>query len=929
MNDQNTQRVTGEQQTRVIPPVDGYVAPSAAMPRRRRSDRYRTEGEEPAVQQPAAVEEATGAEPVQHPAANRLSAQPPMQRANVPYQGVPRPAALNRVQEQPSAAQQTPAVRRPVSAPGYSQRQPLGQRPAGQVTEPNRVRRPLGYDEMYAQNEEKPVKKGRGLLVALVMIVLVLGLAALGFMLLPEDDSPLGQIKATVVEALSGLLGDETEREPVSKAQAMDFSAAPTQDIAPVDVAFTLTTTKDVSGVRVVDAEGNPLSTSTSVAMDNADSRIWMLNLALTEAYSGTVQAQIMDGESWLDTGKFQVLEISAPQVIPEETEAFAVMDPTATPVAPETPAPADETPQPTPEVKEETPQPTKEKDEEKTPEPTQEQPQPTPTLEVTATPTIAPTEIPTPAPTEVPTPTHGLTAEAVKKADPSLISSRVVYKGSSKVENYDRSVEDVIRMPIAGKYITQPYGVMTYRGDAFRQNAAVGTVGDISTMQIKWQTEAGSVKGASSTYYGIGWTGQPAIIKWSKEVRAATNMVQEKKDTKALKEVIIAGMDGKIYFLDLADGQPTREAINVGYPMKGTPSLHPLGYPVMTVGQYARKMAKGTGDIGLRFYNLLNQKEAYMIDGLDGKMDRPYYAVGAFDTSALVDPASDTLITAGTNGMLYLTKMNTEFDYNAGTIKIAPESVVMKSKVKGQADKNVAVESSIAAYENYVFYADMDGVLRCVDTSSMKPVWAVDTEDSVQASISLDLDAEGNLWLYTANTLQNRKKGDVTIRRYNAMTGEESWAVAVGSRKNTKTEKITGAMASPVVGQNELSDLVIFTLSNLSAEGAKALGCGSDAIDGVTVALNKKTGKVAWALPMEKYSYSSPVAVYAENGKGWIIQAASDGKVYLMDGLTGKVINTLEIEGTIEGSPAAYGNTLVIGTTGRDTSYIYGITLE
>lgn len=38
---------------------------------------------------------------------------------------------------------------------------------------------------------------------------------------------------------------------------------------------------------------------------------------------------------------------------------------------------------------------------------------------------------------------------------------------------------------------------------------------------------------------------------------------------------------------------------------MRGTPSLHPYGYPLMTVGQYARKMEKGTGKIGLRYYNL------------------------------------------------------------------------------------------------------------------------------------------------------------------------------------------------------------------------------------------------------------------------------------------------------------------------------------
>ena len=954
MNDQNKPLQDSEQKTQVVKPVESEET-TEWKPRRRRSERYVSpmEAEEPAKEQ------AEIANPTTRVQTTRYSVQPP-QQTEAPSQGVPRPAALNRKPEQPlTFTRDSSAVRRPVSAPGYSQRQPLGQPQPKQATgEQLRVRRMVTAEEadVLAEGESKQTsgKKGNALLVALIAIVLVLGLVVLGFLMIPEDDSALGQVKASVVSALSGVLGTGSETEVVSNAQAMDFSAAPTQGTAPLEVAFTLTTTKSVSGVRVVDADGQVMPTSTSVSMDNADSRIWMLNLSLTEGYSGLVQAQIQDGEEWLDTEKTQLLEIAAPDV-----SAFAVTEPTATlepteeptvepteePTAEPTQEPTEEptvepTAEPTAELTEEpTTEPTEEPTAEPTEEPTEE---PTPTMEVTATPTIAPTEVPTAAPTmeptEEPTPeptatpvvTPELVAQAVEAADPSLVATTVVYNGKTKIENYDRAVEDVINMPAAGEYITQPYGVMTYRGDAFRQNAAVGNVGDITTMNLKWTAEAGSVKGANQTYYGISWTGQPAIVKWSKEVREASNIVEEKRSTKALKEVIIAGLDGKIYFLDLADGLPTRDAINLGYPMKGTPSIHPLGYPIMTVGQYARKMAKGTGGIGLHFYNLLTQEEVYKIDGLDGKLNRAYYEVGAFDTSALIDPVSDTLITAGTNGMVYLTKLNTEFDYNAGTITVEPESIVMKSKKSGQQEKTTSVESSLAAYGKYIFYADLSGLLRCVDTSSLETIWAVNTGDKVEAAIALDLDEDNNLWLYTANTLQNRKKGDVTIRRFNALTGEESWAVAVGSQKNTKTDKVTGAMASPVIGQNELSDLVVFTLSNLSKEGAQAIfGSDATAMAGVTLALDKASGEVVWAKQLDSYSYSSPVAVYTEEGKGWIIQASASGTMYLLDGLTGETVHTLEVEGTIEASPAVYGNTLVIGTTGKNTSFIYGITLD
>ena len=522
------------------------------------------------------------------------------------------------------------------------------------------------------------------------------------------------------------------------------------------------------------------------------------------------------------------------------------------------------------------------------------------------------------------------LNVAADENASPALITTKVIYDGSKVLNSYVRNQDDIINMPAAGQYSPMSYGVLTFRSDAFRQNAAEGTVGDISTMSVKWKTEAGSAKSSGKTvYHGIGWTGQPAIIKWSKEVREMSG-INDEKSSKVLKEVIIAGEDGRIYFLDLDDGEETRPVINLGYPMRGTPSIHPLGFPMVTVGQYARKMASGNGDIGVRVYNLLTQKQDYLLDGLDRRYNRPYYTVGAFDTSALIDSSSDTMVTAGTNGMLYLTKLNTAFSYDretgAGSIRFSPESIVLKSKVKGEADKNTAVESSIAMYQNYVFYADMEGILRCIDTTTLEVMWAVDTGDAVQAAVSLDLDADGTLWLYTANTLQNRSKGSCQVRRYNAATGAQDWVLELNVTK--KKDTIAGFMASPFIGRGSLNGLVYFTASYVSKNGAPALGM-SEAADGVLIAVNKADGSVAWTKKLDSYSYSSPVAVYGDDGRGWIIQASNSGTLYLLDGQTGAEVNTLKLDGVINASPAVYKNTLVIGTQGKGTAAIYGITLE
>ena len=532
---------------------------------------------------------------------------------------------------------------------------------------------------------------------------------------------------------------------------------------------------------------------------------------------------------------------------------------------------------------------------------------------------TPEPTSTPQPEPTETPK----LTAKACEEADPSLVTNQVIYNGTKKASEYTRNVKEQITMPMLGEYTRKQMGVFTFRNDAFRQNAACGTIPGATSLELVWTADAGSIKGASQTYYGIGWTGQPAIVKWSKEVRELSDIYDGKKEQSSLKEVIVAGLDGTIYFLDLSDGTATRNTIRLGYPMKGSPSVHPGGAPYMNVGQFARKMAKGTGKIGLRQYNLYTGKEMNLIDGLDSSNRRAFNNVGSFETSALIDRTSDTLITAGTNGLLYVIQMGSTFDYKMGTYSQSPGTVLLKSKAKGESDADTAVEASVAMYDRYVFYADVGGILRCVDTNTMKTIWAVDTEDTVESTIALDFNDEGGLNLYTANLLSKRKKGDAKVRCFDAMSGEEKWAASFNVKKDTKTKTVSGFRASPVVGQNELAGLVYYTVNGLSEEGAEALGVEESA---ALIAIDSRSGRTVWARGLDGTAYSSPVAVYSKDGRGWIIQCEGSGTLLLLDGQSGKVLSQLSVEGSIEGSPAVYNNMLVVGTTGRGTNYIYGI---
>ncbi len=818
----------------------------------------------------------------------------------------PRKTAVPQNQEENGQRSAAP-LRQPVDAPGFSRARPMpGNTAASQARRPNyndprstmprdHARAPE-YDD-YDEEDELPKKRrGRPWLTVLIILLLVLAAAIIGLMLWPQGDTGIVGTVNNFKQSLLGAAGNiQNAVVPDQKetAQALDFTVVPMQGQAPADVVFTLMTSKSVGGVRVADADGVPIKTLQSVAV-NETAYIWSMTATLEDAFSGDVEAWIQDGEKWMSTGLTVHLEIAAPLSTP--TPAMVMM-------ATETPAP--------------TIAPTL--------EPTVDPAvvafvQPTVTVEPTATiqPTQAPTATPepTPEPTATPQPTATpmplLGAAAADSVAPSKLNlTDKIYYGTKSLTELTRNAEDKIKMPALDEYSADwPGGVLAFRNGPFRQNAAFGTA-DVQDekMEILWQVPVGAI----STYYGIGWTGQPVIVKWPKEIREMMNINAEKKAISALREVIISSQDGKVYFLDLKDGQPTRDTINIGYPLRGSVSLYPVATkPILSVGQAISKIGGKTGNIGNYLYNLLNQKQLLYTDGRD---KNAIWSSGAFNGSALFDRTSDTMVIAGQNGLLYSIKLNSDFNYKEATLTAKPATTSFSSKTAKEKNNQVAVESSVAMYGAYAYYADQYGILRCVDTDTMTTVWAIDTGDSTDATIALDMENSNTVALYTANTLNRQgKKGVCTVRRLNALTGEEDWKVDVNCVYNEKIS--AGAMASPVVGENSISNLVIFTLAKTEEGGA-------------VIAFDKTTGSIVWQQNMKDYSWSSPVAVYNEQGDAWIIQGDSAGVLHMLDGQTGSILSSLQLEGKIEASPAVYNDILVIGTSSKAASNIYGIQLR
>ncbi len=342
------------------------------------------------------------------------------------------------------------------------------------------------------------------------------------------------------------------------------------------------------------------------------------------------------------------------------------------------------------------------------------------------------------------------------------------------------------------GNYSKIP-GIPCFRGNNLRNSAAYGTCQiDEKKLQKVWNIKIGHI----DTWTGVGWTGQPAIIKWPQDVKNIMNIRPDKKAKNDLKEVIYATLDGNIYFLDLDDGAYTRGPIITGYSHKGSVSVDPRGYPLLYAGQGIEQVHGKTVPCGYRIFSLIDFKPLYFIDGYDSYALRKW---PAFDSNGLLDAASDTFFECGENGVLYSIKLNTDFNKENGHISIAPNAA--KYRYTSSKSPQLGTENSPAFYKNLIFFADNSGLLQCVDMNTLKPQWARFLGDDTDSSIAIE-EESGNPFLYTACEVDKQgSNGESHIRKINALTGEVMWENAFRCFYDANTNG--GALASPVVGKN------------------------------------------------------------------------------------------------------------------------------
>ena len=449
--------------------------------------------------------------------------------------------------------------------------------------------------------------------------------------------------------------------------------------------------------------------------------------------------------------------------------------------------------------------------------------------------------------------------------------------------------------------------GILAFRGNNFRDSASFG-IADIQAAKFGdiWTQTTGNLTAPNGEYWsGHGWTGQPLIAKWPKQTREIMNMYDWAKEEEELVEVVYAAMDGNIYFNDLKTGVPTRDKIFLGFTFKGSGSLDPRGYPLLYVGA-GYDSARGVSRIFV--VSLIDGSVLYTFGHGDGFAPRDWPAA---DGSPLVDAATDSLIYPSENGVIYIIKLGSQFDPENGTMTIDPSDPVkwrFTGKRSHYAGKYwLGFEDSAVIWRGILIIADNGGHLICLNLNNLELIWVKDVLDDTNCSPVLELE-DGHPYVYISTSFHGGWRAPtgtsapVPIWKIDAVTGETVWQTDYECY--TRSDVSGGVQATAALGRQDLSHLVFVPVA-MSPERNS----------GLLAALNKQTGEVVWEFITKAYSWSSPVCIYDQTGKGYIIYCTSDGNIYLLDGITGQELDSMNLGGLIEASPAVYNNTLVIGT--------------
>ena len=424
---------------------------------------------------------------------------------------------------------------------------------------------------------------------------------------------------------------------------------------------------------------------------------------------------------------------------------------------------------------------------------------------------------------------------------------------------------------------------VRAFRKNLLRNADFGGRVeGTPDTLVVSWtfMTDNGDGKTDLGQWGGgSGWTGQPLFSMGLKD------------------EIIVGSLCGKIYFIDFETGEQSREPLDAGNTVKGSPSLDPYFVNNLYVGQGV----SNHNAFGCEVFDLNQHKRTWFFDR-DPKAWRSW---GAYDSSPVV--AGGYLFWAGENGSIY------KYQRDHGTLR---RVAALRYRVGGAAP---GIESSLCIWRNYGFVGDNHGNILAVNLNTMRPVWRYDNHDDTDGTVVGTVEDDGQAYLYTACEVDRQGMHGLShFVKLRAVDGQRIWEQTFPCDRMDFGDKILdgGMYCTPLIGTADCHGLIFANICRNRA--AKT--------PGELVALDTSDGHIAYTLPLHGWAWSSPISFQNEKGEMFIFDCDAAGYIYLIRGRDGHVICSQHLNALFESSPIAVGNAAVVGSRGNG---IYKFTIQ
>ena len=487
-----------------------------------------------------------------------------------------------------------------------------------------------------------------------------------------------------------------------------------------------------------------------------------------------------------------------------------------------------------------------------------------------------------------------------IKKKEISYFNDSI--DSNFELEPLDTSVA-VIEKLYFDRDEENPEGIFTFRGGNQRNSPVRGKVNSKpKSIRIDWEfkTAIDSMRGNFGYWGGgAGWTGQPLVVNWKKnELAQLSNLKPEFLNRNELKEIIQISLSGNIYFLDFETGIETRPPLSIRNPIKGTPSIDPKNKDLLYVGH-------GIPHRGAMAWRVFQLKKQTLLHEEFLPSSFAYRKWGACDASPLIDTTSSTMIWPTESGVIY------RHDFSKNLF-----DKIEQFRYKLSDSRYQGIESSPSAYKQLGYFTDNGGNVICADLRNMKPRWHFFNIDDSDASPVISIENEIPYILIGNEVDKQGAEGFGYLRKINGLTGKEVWHFekkcysSIGEKVNNG-----GMLSTPLLGKEKAADIIYTVFSRTDLHGA-----------GLLVAINKTNGSLLFEVPLSRYSWVSPIAVYDQNGAPTLYVPTVNGFVLLVDGLTGEVIFSQDMGCIFESSPIAWNNRIIQPARGNK---IYSFVIE